>query len=136
MNFPTVSREMIQSTLDVLKVLGLVKHLKPSKIGVLASTLTMQQASSTTESFYAMSEFARFPHEVDLLSIAEQVKITEMKTKNIQERIVKFKEIVDSKDMTPQSKLITVRAIIQEAKEQDNSQNIFHDPVFKIFLQE
>ena len=133
MSFPVISRETIQSTLDVLKVLGLVKQLKPAKIDERASSLPMQQPSGTGQSLYSLTEYARFPHEVDLLSVAQQIKSTETRTKNTRVRIRKFKEIADAQDMSPESKLRAVRAVIQDAKEKDNSQEIADDPVFKIF---
>ena len=133
MNFPAISRETIQSTLDILKVLGIVKQLKPAKIDERVSSLPMQQPSGNGQSLYSLTEYARFPQEIDLLSVAKQVKLIETRTTYTRERIRKFKEIADAKDMTPESKLQAVRAVIQDAKAKDKSLELINDPVFKIF---
>lgn len=119
---PDASKDVIQSSLDILQVLGVVVSVKPR-------SQSANSSSSTSNTSYTMVNFGRGVTSVAFLEIMERLGSKLSQADSVRKRIRKLEELsIKISTEQDKDKLLTCRTYITSMLLEDDS--LLHDPLY------
>jgi hypothetical protein len=127
---PDAPREIIQSALDVLQVMGIAMAVKTKDSG---DTVSVQISNSSSVNLYALTGYARTHSAVKLCAVAEDTALKVEQLTQTRIRMTALQELTLQEGMTGNERAIALTALLDRFLLEEP--RLWDDPLYRAILE-